>query len=507
VTANGDRAVWPRHLALAILVFAIGGSAFAFGSVELWAQGWLRFTGLLALAVILWTVPAREVFGGRAGRLALPAAGVIACAIVQTIPLPRGVVAAISPRASEIHRATVPPEELSLSEWLLANARDKGETVTGEELPLPRPAAPDDPAIGRSLSIFPHATRQAALSWATPLVFFLLAAWIARSLLARYWLLWSIAWWAGLLGLIAVAQRVAWNGKILWFRPAPGYTDPLGPFVNPTHFAGFVEMGTLVTVGLGLALVSHAHGRLDLSALRSAVLDREWALPRLLAAGSLSILGVTGIVLSRSEGGLVAFGAGLAFLLVGRHMRRVATLLPAGVVCGGLAVGLTRMLGPSLLGMGTEPVMSTQVSASFALRLDSWARTFDIFLDFPVAGTGLATFPWAFAGYRRPGEWATLEETHNDYLQLVSETGVVGLLLLAWGVWIFSRRILGPALADAADRGRWTTLGTTAAVFAMLVHTVVDFNLQTPANAVLFATLLGILTGAVPAARVDPVDR
>jgi O-antigen ligase len=486
------------------LVFAIGGSAFAFGSVELWAQGWLRFTGLLALTVILWRVPIGEVLGGRAGRLALPVAGIIVCAIVQTIPLPRGVVAAISPRAAEIHRATVPPDEVSLPEWLLAKAREEGVTVTDAERALPVPDAADDAAVGRSLSIFPHATRRAALSWATPLLFFLVAAWIARSELARYRLLWGIAWWTGLLGLVAVAQHVTWNGKILWLRPAPGYTQPLGPFVNPTQFAAFVELGTLVTIGLGLAVIGRARGRLDVAALRSAILDREWSLPRLLTAGSLCILGVTGIVLSRSEGAWVAFGAGLGFLLLGRRMWRAAMILPALVVGLGLTLGLTRTLGPSLLGIESEPVMSTQLSASFAVRLDSWSRTFDTFLDFPVAGTGLATFPWAFPAYRRPGEWLVLEETHNDYLQLLSETGTVGLLLLAWGVWAYTRRILGPALADASRRGRWTTLATGAAVLAMLVHSIGDFNLQAPANAVLFSTLVGVLTASASDVPADP---
>ena len=501
---SGDRGSWTRQLNLAILVFAIGGSAFAFGSVELWAQEWLRFTGLLALVLVLWRIPAVEFLGGGSGRLALPAVALIAWAIVQALPLPAGVVAAVSPKAAETHRVTVPAEGVSLPEWLVARARDEGISVASPQGLPPSPSPPGDVGIGRSLSLHPHATRMAALSWTTPVLFFLVGAWVARSEVARYRLMWGVAWWTGLLGLIAIAQRLTWNGKILWLRPAPDYIKPLGPFVNPTHFAGFVEMGTLVALGLGLAVISRTSGRLDLAALKSTALDREWGLPRLLASGSLVLLGACGLVLSRSEGGALAFGAGLSFLVLARLKRGAAVILVPTVVIAGLAVGLTRTVWPSVPWLETDPLMSSQLSPSFALRADAWSRTVDVFSDFPVAGTGLATFPWAFPRYRRSGEWATLEETHNDYLQLVSETGVVGILLLAWCVWAFTRRVFSPALDHARRRKQWTTRATAAAVFAMLVHSIGDFNLQTPANAVLFATLLGMLTASAEEPASDP---
>ena len=116
-----------------------------------------------------------------------------------------------------------------------------------------------------------------------------------------------------------------------------------------------------------------------------------------------------------------------------------------------------------------------------------------MFLDYPVAGTGLGTFEWAFNGYQRQGESLVFRQAHNDYVQVLSETGLVGAALLAWALGVFLLRILVPVLRGVDGEPRWTSIGAAAAVFALIVHSTVDFNLQIPANAAQFAVLLGIL--------------
>jgi len=486
-----------RQIALGLLIFFIGASALAFGSVELWAREWLRFGGLLTLAVVLWTVPPREVLGGTAGRLALPVALLAIWGLVQIAPMPAFVVGAVSPRTAEIHRQTVPPAGgESLPGWLLEKAAEEGvRTEAGATLP-PGPSDSGGPTVGRGFSLYPQATWRATLSWITPVVFFLLTAWVARSEVARYRLLWGIGAWAGVFGLIAVAQKIAWNGMILWIRPRPRGTAPLGPFVNPTHFAGYVEMATLVALGLVLALLSRPTGKLNLAGIRAALVDRDWTLPRLLLLLGLATLGVSGLLISSSEGGYVAFGAGLVFLFLAKRFRGAIVILAAAVVIGGVAVGLVSSLGPGSAEPNSVPLASSELSPSILLRLDAWEKTLEMFTDFPVTGTGLGTFQWAFAGYQRRGEWLSWAHAHNDYLQVLAEAGLVGALLLTWALWVFIRRVMRPALARKSHHLRWTTVAIAAGVFAMLIHSVVDFNLQTPSNAALFAILVGLLTAA-----------
>jgi len=486
-----------RQVALGLLIFFIGASALAFGSVELWAQEWLRFGGVLALGIVLWTVPPREVLGGTAGRLALPVALFAFWGLVQVAPMPRSIVGALSPRAAEIYRQTIPPAGgESLPGWLLEKAVAEGFQIeAGATLPIGTSDSGGH-SVGRGFSLYPHATWRATLSWITPLIFFLLTAWVARSEVARYRLLWGISAWAGLLGLIAVLQMISWNEMILWIRPRPRGTAPLGPFVNPNHFAGYVEMATLVALGLTLALLSRTTGKLNLAGIRAALLDRDWTLPRLLLLGGLATLGLSGLLISGSRGGYLAFGVGVVFLFLAKRLRGALIVLAGAVVVGGVAVGLVSSLGPGGPELDTIPLASSELSPSYLLRLDAWEKTLDMFADFPVTGTGLGTFQWAFASYQRSGEWLSWADAHNDYLQVLAEGGLVGAALLTWGLWVFIRRVIRPALARSSRQLRWTTVATAAAVVAMMIHSVVDFNLQTPSNALLFAVLVGILVAA-----------
>jgi O-antigen ligase len=498
---GGDRT---RQVALGLLIFFIGASALAFGSVELWAREWLRLGALATLALVLWTVPVKEVLGGVAGRLALPVALVAVWGLIQVAPLPGSLVGAVSPRTSEIHRDTVPPAGgHSLHGWLLEKAGDEGIRIEeGATLP---PGPPDSGAFlsGRSLSLYPYATWRATLAWVTPILFYLVTAWVARSDLARYRLLWAIAAWAGIFGLIAVLQTITWNGEILWIRPRPSGTAPLGPFVSPTHYAGYVEMATLATLGLALALLSRPTGKLNLGGIRAALLDRDWTLPRVFLLSGLATLGVAGLLISGSEGGYLAFGAGLVALFLAKRLRGAIVVLAVAVVIVGVAVGLVSSLGPGSAEPASVPLASSELSPSFLLRLDAWASTLEMFEDFPVTGTGLGTFEWAFAGYQREGEWLSWADAHNDYLQVLAEAGLIGAALLVWALWVFIRHVLRPALAGSRNGVRWTTAATAAAVFAMLIHSIVDFNLQTPSNALLFAILLGILTAAAQDAKTQ----
>jgi O-antigen ligase len=327
-------------------------------------------------------------------------------------------------------------------------------------------------------------------------MFFLAGAYLARSAVSRYRLLWSISGWAGILGMIAVLQYLTWNDKILWIRDRPSGTRPLGPFVNPNQLAGYVEMGVLVAVGLALALICTKNGKLDLAGLRDAILDRGWALPRLMCLAAITAFGIAGLALTGSVGGWLALGSGLVFLLLAKRLRWALPVLAVGAAVVGIVVGLLGSLGPGAMEGEATPIVSGVINPSSTQRMEAWARTLSLVRDYPITGTGLGTFEWSFPFYQRKGEWMYWSQAHNDYLQVLSEVGLVGAALLGWALIVFVRRILRPVLEQIATRPRWSSIAAAAAVFAMLVHSVVDFNLQNPANALLFSVLVGVVTAA-----------
>lgn len=490
-----------KSVALGLVLFLLGGATLAFGAVEGWARAWLLVGAAAAFLAAYWTSDPRGVFRSPAGSVALPAALLVIWGLLQTLPLPRPIVSVLSPKTSTLQTSLVPPGGgEAMPRFLLEEARKRGvRVVEGAELP---PGPPDSGSLAArsGLSIHPHATRRAALSWLAPILLFLAAYRVARGRVTRYRLLWGIAGMTGVLGALAVVQQVAWNERILWIRESPGNATPLGPFVNPNHFAGWVEMGLLVALGLAFAILGGASRRLSLENVRAAILDRDWALPRLLVLGGIGILGGCGMVLSGSRGGAIAIVAGLLFLLPLRRLRVWLAAAAAIVVLLGLAAGLASWLGTEEKTLQTAFFASGSRDPSLAMRSDIWGRTWKIVVDHPIVGTGLGTFRWAYAAYDREGEWLATEQAHNDYLQLVSETGLVGFGLLAWLAWAAGKRILRPALRRREGLPPWTTAALAAAVFAMLVHSVLEFNLQIPAVASLFA----VLGGALAAAAEDP---
>ena len=484
-----------------LVAILVGVAALAFGSVETWAEVWLRLGAVAALVAVTWGDGLKGLFRGGAAALVVPSVLLVAWGIVQSLPLPATVVRAVSPRTARIQSETLPAGGgAALPSFLLSRATSLGVTLEdGAKLP-PGPADPGSRAARSSLSLNPHATWNACLSWLTPLLFAFAAERLSRDPSMRYRLLWAIGAWTGVLGAIAVAQEVSWNERLLWIREIPANSAPLGPFVNPNHFAGYVEIGVFVLVGLLLALVADADGTLSLAGLREAVMDRSWALPRLLVLGFLLVLAICGLVLASSRGAVIALVAGAAVLIPLFRARVWLPVATVALIAVGLGVGVASWMGRENHTLQSAFFAEAADDASLSMRSDIWGRTWRIVLDHPLTGTGMGTFSRAYASYDREGEWLGTAQAHDDFLQFASETGLIGTALLVWLVVAFAWTVLKPALHAGGRRPKWTTVALGAACFAMLAHSIVEFNLQVPAIACLFAVIVGALAGASAAA-------
>jgi len=75
---------------------------------------------------------------------------------------------------------------------------------------------------------------------------------------------------------------------------------------------------------------------------------------------------------------------------------------------------------------------------------------------------------------------------HNDYLQLLVETGVLGFATMVWFLFVAYRGASRKLKNWPSDTNGAVALATMIGVTGLLVHSFVDFNLQVPANAALF---------------------
>jgi O-antigen ligase len=358
-----------------------------------------------------------------------------------------------------------------------------------------------------SLSLDPVATRRAAVTVATLVGYFFLATHFLRSRRRVRAAVVVVILLGFSLALVGVMHKLTSNGKLLWFREVDAIEVAFGPYVNRNHFAGFIEM----IFPLPLALIV-ARG-----------VDREkWIL-----YGFLTVALGTAMVVSASRGALVVLAAELAALPVllrwmGRHEettigepvipREGTSVRPARFTVRDGAVALMLLAGISLgvVWIGAEPVVSRFSSASGAdgalsmtdapavpadplNRPAIWRTTVRMIRHHLLTGVGLGAFPLAYTRYDEATGLYRVEQAHNDYLQIIADAGVVGAcLLLAFLCALI--RTAAAALTFPPARERAVALGATLGCWGMAIHSLFDFNLQVPANALLFLLLIAVLT-------------
>ena len=176
---------------------------------------------------------------------------------------------------------------------------------------------------------------------------------------------------------------------------------------------------------------------------------------------------------SRFSAAAVA-GVGLAAFLV---LALIALLIvgPQGRLQSDTRLGQTIADGG---GLGLRPII--------------WKNSLGMVRDFPLFGVGLGGWPEIFPHYQT-GPWNEyyFREAHNDYLQYVTETGLIGLLALAWFIGLGARS-LAEARHHLSPTERPLFAALVLALATMALHEVVDFCLHIPANAVLFTLLVAI---------------
>lgn len=295
----------------------------------------------------------------------------------------------------------------------------------------------------------------------------------ARSLLAYVLAATGVA-----LSLFAVYQKARF-GTLLYGSVPVENASPFGPFVSHNHFAGFVEACALVTLGAALGSFRR-HGSLAL-----------------LLGGASVLIGIAHL-LSHSRGGLVALGAGLVTLawLSRKDQAPGWGWLLAG---GGVAVvTFVVLFAPSSLYQRLATLGDPAADDSVQFRAQLWSDSLGMWARTPVVGTGLGTYAVAIPAYRSGPSEIRAEYAESDWLQLLCETGLVGSALAAMFLFSVLRHAGREPREGHSERHRGVTRGLLAAVVALLVHGIVDFNFHIPSNALLFAVLLGVLAPQGP---------
>ena len=277
----------------------------------------------------------------------------------------------------------------------------------------------------------------------------------------------------------AVLQGLAPNGKLYWIRSLEQGGAIYGPYVNHNHYAGLMEM--LTPFPLVLAATRHTSGN------------------RKLVVAGIAALMAASIFLSGSRGGMAAFVAQmvvLGVLLVRKREGGWKQPLMLGAFLAVVIVFLVWMGGNAL----TQRLISIHSEAreeiNGGLRLSIDRDCLRMLVKRPLLGWGLGAFPTVYPEFRSFYTNFFVNQAHNDYLQLLVETGLAGFSIAIWFLVLVFRRAAGKLKNWTETASGALTVAALLGCVGILVHSFLDFNLQIPANAALFYVLCAIAASA-----------
>lgn len=125
-------------------------------------------------------------------------------------------------------------------------------------------------------------------------------------------------------------------------------------------------------------------------------------------------------------------------------------------------------------------------------RTDLWAETIPLIKAYPVFGCGLGGYETAFSRFKISGVLVTDDFAHNDYLQLLAELGLVGFVIGAALAFSVVRIALRSAVKSSDPEARYFAMACVGALTTIALHSLADFNLYIPANAMLLAWIAGM---------------
>ena len=251
-----------------------------------------------------------------------------------------------------------------------------------------------------------------------------------------------------------------------------------GTFIYPNHFAGLLNM--TIPLAIGGLLANHLGSKKNLESEANA---RTWIV--LLSCAFMAL----GIFLSLSRAGSLIFlftAIFLATLLsVKRKWKQRRRLSGKAVwILIFVALGLGSGVGVDAL-LARFPVGDPN-------RTVAYLDTVEMISDYPLFGIGPGMYQWRIRPYQTFDASIRFFHAHNDYLQSAAEWGIP-LAVLFWGFvgWRFWRSVR----VFYRSKDPWKQgigLGCAGAIFSILVHSFVDFNLQLPANLMVFCVILGL---------------
>jgi O-antigen ligase len=269
-----------------------------------------------------------------------------------------------------------------------------------------------------------------------------------------------------------------------------------GPFPTRNQFSGYMVL--LIPLPTSMIL--------------AGTLSQKWQLIYGVAAATMAVATIE----SLSRGGVLSLISEMIFLALvtfrvsrsvkGHWLPRRSGVL-AIIICSVVLAVLLASARPVVQRFTNtvDQMRGRTAKTDFTTgRRAIWHDTFEIIKSHPLFGIGLGAYATAYRLYGHPRPYE-VRQAHNDYLQVIADCGIAGGLIAVWFLASVFRTIVrsirahGPVLKGLA-------IGSAASLFGILIHSLVDFNLQLLPHAALFLLLLALTSSIATTSRFGMVQ-
>jgi len=293
--------------------------------------------------------------------------------------------------------------------------------------------------------------------------------------LRRY--LWILALLGVALTLLGEVMLIRHSTTIFGVVPVHNVDHLAATFPNYDHFAAYLGMIIPVTLALWWT-------------------ERSQARPILLLATGVM---TAGLFLTLSRGGIGSFLVGMVVFVAllprtGEDGKRWRAVLAILIIC------VVAMLVVVRQPLSNRWIQSGEIFPSARIAL--WKSTIAAFQSRPVFGFGIGTFHSFLPAYSLSPNVSDSRHALNDYLEWLSELGIVGIALAAAVLIAFSLALVTLARRQRGSGSYPITIAAIVSMLVMVLNAAINFPFHIPALAITCAFLAALPFAPMPSEEV-----
>jgi O-antigen ligase/tetratricopeptide (TPR) repeat protein len=293
----------------------------------------------------------------------------------------------------------------------------------------------------------------------------------------------------------SILQRITAPDTLFWFRSLSDGKTAFGPWVYKNQYAGFMVMTCPLVLAQFLLYRPPVNRKESIREKFIALFSMDGAnLHLLLGFGTIIVL--ASVFLTQSRGGIlsISFTLLLYFLLLARKQERIQKLTPLILLTCLILIVSWFSWDPIIERFNS--IFDIEKGRINDGRLPVWLDTFRIIADFPVTGAGFGTFANIFPSYKTFADNSLYNHAHNDFLELLTDGGLIGFILASWFIGTILRTGYQQIFSRQDSLSVFFSIGAFSGISGLLVYSLTDFNLHNGANGLYFASLCGLLVSA-----------